>query len=461
MNRPLHSRHAHLPTVAATAATLILLAGCTPSERYHATNTQTIAPVTHEVATTGDTTTPPVVFTTEAEPTQFDPVFTNVSTSGTFPTTAPTALSADTRNISVFGDVTPEMTPTRSFNSSGIDGEENLTRVTYSPVGGDYDPDVSPDGQTMVFSSTQHHPTADIYLKRVGGRSVTQLTADPAHDVMPTFSPDGRRIAFASDRAGNWDIYVISLAGGQPMQVTTDSSQELHASWSPDGTQLVYSRLSTQSGRWELWVADLEDTGTHQFLCYGLFPDWSPNPNRPQIAFQRARERDSRLFGVWTVNYSNGEATNPTEIAASTNAALINPTWSPTASHLVFAAVVEPFGDAPAGNEVADLWMVDFTGLHRVNLTDGQFTCLMPEWSTDGQIFFVCNREGVDNIWSIGPERGLLASAPNTYDFNVMTATATPTATTPTTTTPPTTDTSPDTATAAAPTEILGEVPGE
>ncbi len=456
-----------LVTLAACA--LPLLAGCAQSGYSRFYEPRPIEPVTQEWLAAEAESAPSansVQFSTAAVPVSASFVTTaNLSQFGGPPSSA---LTTDARNISVFGEVTPDMAPERTSRSNTLDGDDNLTRITYSPVGGDYDPDLSPDGEYMVFSSTQHHPTADIYLKRVDGRSVTQLTSDPAHDVMPTFSPDGQRIAFASDRAGNWDIYVMSLAGGQPMQVTTDASQELHASWSPDGSQLVYSRLSTQSGRWELWVADLENAGTHQFLCYGLFPEWSPNPSRPQITFQRARERDSRLFGVWTIDYRNGEATSATEVASATNAALINPTWSPDAAYIVFAAVLEPFLDTPSSAQVADLWMVDGAGMHRVNLTNGRFACLMPEWATSGKIYFVSNREGVENIWAIGPERGLLAAAPNGFSANLRTATTTPTqnaqnaankATAPAAT--PTTTPADDTATATVPTEIFGELPNQ
>ena len=57
-------------------------------------------------------------------------------------------------------------------------------------------------------------------MKTVESRVVTQITNDPANDLMPRFSPDGSRIAFASDRSGNWDIYVMPATGGKPIQVT-------------------------------------------------------------------------------------------------------------------------------------------------------------------------------------------------------------------------------------------------
>ncbi|MBY0262465.1 MAG: DPP IV N-terminal domain-containing protein, partial [Phycisphaerales bacterium] len=106
--------------------------------------------------------------------------------------------------------------------SRGEDASEGLTHVTLAPEGADFDPCIARDGSFVVYASTQHRPTADIYYKSSSGRTITQLTSDPANDVMPAISPDGTRIAFASNRAGNWDIFVMAVTGGQAVQVTSD-----------------------------------------------------------------------------------------------------------------------------------------------------------------------------------------------------------------------------------------------
>ncbi|MBC7771342.1 MAG: PD40 domain-containing protein, partial [Pyrinomonadaceae bacterium] len=160
-----------------------------------------------------------------------------------------------TSNDSIVNNVTAipsSATPVGSVvQDMALDTMDSLAQVTFASQGSDFDPAVSRDGQFIVYASTQHRPTADIYMKSVNGRTITQLTADPGQDVMPTVSPDGKRVAFASNRSGSWDVYVMTSSGGQAVQVTSDPAHELHPSWSPDGTQLVFSRMGPTSGRWE------------------------------------------------------------------------------------------------------------------------------------------------------------------------------------------------------------------
>ncbi len=297
--------------------------------------------------------------------------------------------------------------------SSPMDGGDTISRVSFTTEGNDFDPDVDPSGKWLVYASTRHRETSDLYLKRIDGTAVTQLTSDPANEVMPNFSPDGRRVAFASDKAGNWDIYIIDIEGGQAVQVTNSPAHEIHPSWSPDGKRLVYSTLGQQSGQWELVVVDVDNPATRRFVGYGLFPSWSPVDNR--IAFQRARERGTRWFSVWTIEIDDkGEARRPTEIAAASNAACITPGWSPDGKHVVFCTVVNPGeGDMSKPNQ-ADVWVVSSDGRHRANLTQSRFANLQPVWGPDGSVFFVSDRAqlGVENVWALRPDHVLRMAQP-------------------------------------------------
>lgn len=298
-----------------------------------------------------------------------------------------------------------------------LDGTDNIRQVTFATLGSDFDPEVDPTGHWLVYSSTQHRQSADIYMKSIQGTAVTQLTNDPARDEMPAFSPDGKRVAFASNRSGNWDIFVTDIAGGQPMQLTFDPADEIHPSFSSDGKQMVFCAFSERSGQWEMVVIDLDNPSRKNFIGLGLFPQWSPGGD--QILFQRAREWGTRWFSLWTLDLINGEARRFTEIVACANAAAITPTWSPDGEHIVFSTVVNPgsefHDEAPVQ---ADVWIVAADGADRINLTNSSFANLQPTWSRDGTILFVSNRAhgGMENVWSIRPDVALQLARDSTMN---------------------------------------------
>ncbi len=304
----------------------------------------------------------------------------------------------------------------------------NVRQITASFAGADFDPTPTPDGRHIVFASTQHRPTADIYIKPINGSVVTRLTDDPAQDVMPAVSPDGRYIAYCSDRNGSWDIFVMPVEGGKAVQLTSDAAHDLHPSWSPDGSRIVYSRLGQQTGRWEMWVADVTAANSAQFIGFGLFPQWAPVAatganGADQIMFQRSRERGDRAFSVWTIDYQSepGSAGRETEIATAPGSALINPSWSPDARFVTFAQV--PYSEAWASGasarpERSVLWMMAADGTGKVKLTDGKSIDLMPSWSRDNEIFFVSNMGGSEHLWSMELSPALRAASVQIRDLD-------------------------------------------
>lgn len=287
--------------------------------------------------------------------------------------------------------------------------QPNLTRVSFAEEGSDFDPCVSSDGTRLVFASTQHRATSDIYTKRIDSKAVTQLTTDPAEDEMPALSPDGARIAFASNRAGNWDVYVMPATGGKAVQVTDDPADEIHPSWSPDGSQIVFNRMGASSGRWEMWVAAVSNPSTPTFIGYGLFPRWCPVAATGErggdlIAYQLPRERGRRAFGVWTLELANGVASQQTEIASSTDAAFIKPAWSHDGAWIVFAEVPAPDSltwRGPTKAARASLWMVGSSGDGRVRLTAADGLNVSPVWAANDRLFFVSNRAGAESVWAM------------------------------------------------------------
>jgi Tol biopolymer transport system component len=107
------------------------------------------------------------------------------------------------------------------------------------------DVDISPDGETLVF-----HMLGDIYTVGIDGGEATALTEDIAWSFQPRYSPDGREIAFVSDRGGAENLWIMNADGSNPVQVTDETEHLLHnPAWSPDGQYIAARKgyVSTRS----------------------------------------------------------------------------------------------------------------------------------------------------------------------------------------------------------------------
>lgn len=303
------------------------------------------------------------------------------------------------------------------FDETGPANVDGLSQVSFAQEGEDFDPVLTPDGERMLFASTQYRATSDIYVKPVKGSVVTQLTSDPADDVMPAVSPDGKKVAFASNRSGSWNIYVMPITGGRPVQVSSTSAHDLHPSWSPDSRRVVFSRLGEVSHRWEMWVTDTTNPSASHFVGYGLLPEWSPVAGTgangaDRILFQLPRERGARTFGVWTIDFKDGVTSNAMAIATSSGSALINPTWSPDGKFIAYAEVPAPSGRVEINQSrptQSDLWMAAVDGSARVKLTDGNAVALMPHWGANNRMVFFSDRAGRGNVWTMDVANAVMA----------------------------------------------------
>jgi len=327
--------------------------------------------------------------------------------------------------VNVFGEFNRTRKP-----SGLLAADLALKQHTFVESGFDSDVHVDPSGQWMAYASAREGETTQIYSRRVDSPASVQLTNGMADDAQPCISPDGKRIAFSSNRNGKWHVYLMNADGRNIMQITTGESNDMHPSFSPDGTRLIYSSLADAGGaggQWQMCVIDLVSR-QQKLIGPGLFPCWSPDKTRDVIAFQKTRARGSRWFSLWTCELSNAEADQAgqtdagkvTEIAVSANSALVSPSWSPDGKHVAFVSIVEPAqirNGKPQGQQ--DVWVVDADGTNRRRLTDGTATNLTPCWAVDNRVYFVSDRSGHESIWSLP---GAIPAIPAIPPTNEVTA---------------------------------------
>ena len=112
--------------------------------------------------------------------------------------------------------------------------------------------------------------------KSVDGSNEIQLTDHPGMDSAPSWSPDGSRIAFSSDREDNVDVYVMKTNGEGVRRLTEDLGNDYNPTWSPDGEHIVFYR-SLDDGRDQIWVREVDgarewditnDNANNIFPCF-------------------------------------------------------------------------------------------------------------------------------------------------------------------------------------------------
>ena len=226
-----------------------------------------------------------------------------------------------------------------------------LRRLTVPPtrqeLGGDSGPAWSPDGRRIVFERDLTYWGADRYrlaaVPAAGGLS-RQLTKGP-YDVMPTFSPNGRRIAFVRGGA-TVSLYTIDRLGRHATRLLADAL-DISPAWSHDGRTIAFSRLADPSlpiDQATLYLADAD--GSHvrqlgQVPVMGVSPAWSPDGRK--IAFVSFADHDDPACPADSCPSSgeiyvvNADGTGLTRLTSS-QADDEHPTWSPDGSRIAFAS---------------------------------------------------------------------------------------------------------------------------
>ena len=186
---------------------------------------------------------------------------------------------------------------------------------------------ISPNGQEIAFCYK-----GDIYKVPATGGNAIQLTTQSAYDCSPVWSPDGSKIAFASDRNGNFDVFVMSSHGGNAKRLTTNSVSETPTAFSHDGKSVLFnasiqdpaeSALFPTSAMTELYAVDTKGGKTRQVLgtpaemvCYSKDGKFMLYQDRKGFEDEWRKHHTSSITrDIWKYDTASGKHTNLTDRA--------------------------------------------------------------------------------------------------------------------------------------------------
>ena len=238
-----------------------------------------------------------------------------------------------------------------------------FTRLTWDS-GLTIDPALSPDGKLLAYASDRSgEGNLDIYVRQAGGGEPIRLTRDPTDESEPAFSPDGTAIAFRSEREGG-GIYVVPALGGQPRRIAPDGRRP---QFSPDGNWIAYW---VGEGGWtdffgsKMYVVARAGGVPRQMRAdfdAALYPTWSPDGTH--LLF--VGNRDKKLLGGYSVDWwvtplDAGPATPSGALEATRREklggpfleypwVLVAPVWQPQGDSLIFSA---------RSGDSANLWRI-------------------------------------------------------------------------------------------------------
>jgi len=231
-------------------------------------------------------------------------------------------------------------------------------------------------------------------------RNLSRLTYDPGLQSEPTWSPDGRFIAYSSDRAGNFDIWVKPAGEGNPVQVTKDPAHDWQPNWSTDGSLLVFRSERDGGG---LYVVPALGGAERKVAGFGYRPRWSPDGTRVLFSSSALQAADIREKAYIVALDGQPPEQIFVEFRHATSAI-----WHPDGDRITLLGWHSTLGGG--------LWTVPIAAgqprkmelrpdvaqrAKEMGIDINSATSLL--WGPSGRVlYFVATSRGVQNIWKVG-----------------------------------------------------------
>jgi TolB protein len=229
-------------------------------------------------------------------------------------------------------------------------------------------PTWTPDGRSLAYVSYRQGSPL-VYLASIfEGKSTANLTGESKNSqaFAPALSPDGKRMAFASNRSGNLDIWVANADGSSPRRVTSAAAQDTAPVWSPTGQEIAFT--SNRTGTPQIWIMDSEGLNPRRLTTIGNYndaPAWNPSKQYSEIAYTSMLERGA--FDIAVVDLGTRQVRQVTQGRGSCE----YPSWSPNGRHLAFSC---------KRGRVWQITISDRDGSSVKGLSTGPGNNVQPDW---------------------------------------------------------------------------------